>query len=154
TVQLVALQETSLPVVATVLTLTIAVPGEEPGAVAAESGALGVVATVAGGGPSAGQGLIASARGGGAAAGQTEEAAAPGAAAAAVPTVLSPWERFVLGLDAALEELDREGTGGVTRPSGPADRPDSPPGPGATAPGGGSGLRSVPDRPPGAAWDG
>ena len=30
---------------------------------------------------------------------------------AGVPTVLSPWQRFVLGLDEALEELERQGEG-------------------------------------------
>jgi hypothetical protein len=154
TVQLVALQETSLPLVATVLTLTLAVSGEEPGAVPAESEALGVVATVAGAGTSAGQGPISTARGVSATTGETEGSDEAGPPTAAVLAALAAWERFVLGLDAALEELDREDAGGITGPSEPADRPQPSPGIGAPSPVGGPGSRSAPARPSGAERDG
>jgi hypothetical protein len=146
-VQLVALHETSLPLVATVLTLTIPVTGEESGAVPAESEALGVVATVAGSGISAGQGPVSSARGLGPTTDPTDGSNEPGPPATAMPSALTPWERFVLGLDAALEELDREGAGGVLSPSEPVDRPAPPPGPSVPAQGRESGARSVPERP-------
>ena len=41
----------------------------------------------------------------------------------AVPAVIAPWERFVIGLDEALEEQEREGAGGLMGPSEPGDRP-------------------------------
>ena len=145
-----ALHETSLPLVATVLTLTLEVSGEELGPGRSEAEALGLVASVAGPGTSAGQGPLSAVRGGVSEVGPTEGTDEPGAVATAVPAVLSPWERFVLGLDEALEELERQGAGGSMGPSEPVDRPDSTPGPGVPAPGGGSGLRSIPERPPAA----
>ena len=66
-VQLVALHDTSLPLVATVLTLTLEVAGEEVRPARPETEAPGVVASVAGPGISAGQGPLSAARGGGSA---------------------------------------------------------------------------------------
>jgi hypothetical protein len=149
-VQLVALQENSLPLVATALTLTLQVPTEEAVPSPAEAEGLGVVATVGGAGITVGQGPIATTRGGGSTAGQPDESGEASASEGAAPSALAPWERFVLGLDKALEEVDREGAGGAPGPSEPADRPAPPPGPGVPAQGRESGVRSVPERPAGA----
>jgi hypothetical protein len=144
TVQLVALNETSLPLVATVLTLTISGPGAELGPALAETQAAGVVATVAGLGTSAGQGPVSTSRGGGATSGPIEESDESGAAATAAPAGLAPWERFVLGVDEALEELSRENPGGIMGPPAPTGPSAPAPGPLAPAQGVGPGLRSVP----------
>jgi hypothetical protein len=151
TVQLVALNETSLPLVATVLTLTISGAGAELDPALVETEAIGVVATVAGPATSAGQGLVSTSRGGEATAGPTEESGESGAAATAAPAVLAPWERFVLGLDRALEELGRENSGGIISPPPAAAAPS--PVPAVPAQGGGPGLQSVPVRPSGAEPD-
>jgi hypothetical protein len=153
-VQLVALHETSLPLAASVLTLTASNPAEETGPALAEAEAVGTVASAVGTGTSAGQGPFSTPRGGGATSGPTEDSDESGAGATAAPAVLAPWEQFVLGLDKALEELEREGAGGSTARSQPTDRPEPPPGPGAPAQGGGSGLRSVPERPSDDEWQG
>ena len=114
-----------------------------------ETEALGIVASLAAPGISAGQGSLSAARGGGSETGPTEGSDEPGATGQAVPTVLSPWERFVLGLDEALEELERQGAGEPMGPSEPVDRPDSHAGARLPAQGRGAGLRSVPERPAG-----
>ena len=121
--QLVALNDSSLPLVATVLTLTFEVSAEETGGGASEAGALGTVASGAGPGTSAGQGPFSSARRDESGTVLMEGSDVPGATGAVVPAVLMPWERFVLGLDKALEELEPEGTGEVLAPSGPMDGP-------------------------------
>ena len=121
--QLVALHDTSLPLVATVLTLTLEVASEETGPALPETDALGIVASLAAPGISAGQGSLSAARGGGSEGDPIEGSEEPGATGQDVPAVLAPWERFVLGLDEALEELEREGAGGLMGPSGPGDRP-------------------------------
>jgi hypothetical protein len=147
TVQLVALNETSLPLVATVLTLTISGPGAEFGPALAVTEASGVVATVSGTGTSAGQGPLATSGGGGATSGATEDPDESGAAATAAPAGLAPWERFVLGVDEALEELGRENSDGMMGPPAPPAPAAPAPGPSAPAQGVGPGLRSVPIRP-------
>ncbi len=148
-VQLVSLRDTSLPLVATVLTLTIEVSGEGEGFALAESQALAVSANTPGSGISVGQGLASQRSGGGSATDvltQTEEAGA--GAPAALPPVLAPWERFLLGLDEALEEFRRanpeglSGAGGVPSPSeGSAPQPA----PGAVPQGGSTSLRPTSD---------
>ncbi len=145
--QLVALHDSSLPLVATVLMLTLEVEGE--GAVSAlpETEALGIVASLMSPGISAGQGSLSATRGGGSEWGPIEGSEEPGATGQERSAVLAPWERFVLGLDEALEELEREGSGGLMAPSQPVDRSGPTPRPGAPAPDGGSGMRSTPDRP-------
>jgi hypothetical protein len=152
--QLVALHDSSLPLVATVLTLSLELSSEETGPGAVESGASVAVALMAGPGTSAGQGPLSMVRGGGSAVGPTEGADEPGAVETGVPTVLSPWQRFVLGLDEALEELERQGAGETMGPSEPVDRPDSQPGLDLPAQGRGAGVRSVPERPAGAEDEG
>ncbi|MGP0063469.1 MAG: FG-GAP-like repeat-containing protein, partial [Isosphaeraceae bacterium] len=115
-VQLVSLHDTSLPLVATVLTLTIEVSGEEQGYGPAESQALSVSVSSSGSGISVGQGAMSQKGGGGGSA--TEEAASSDVAGAdvagVVPAVLSPWERFLLGVDEALEEFRRQNAAGVS----------------------------------------
>ncbi len=128
--------------------------GEESGAALPETEALGIVASLVAPGNSAGQGVFATARAGGSDLGPTDGADEPGATGQEVRAALAPWERFVLGLDEALEEQEREGAGGLMGPSEPGDRPA--PSPREVMPpaaGGGSGLRSVPDRPPGTEWE-
>ena len=149
-VQLVALNDTSLPLAATVLTLTLEVASEETGPALAETEALGIVASLVAPGISAGQGSLSAARGGGSEGDPIEGSDEPGATGPDVSAVLAPWERFVLGLDEALEEQERAGAGGLMGPSEPGDRPAPSPREVMPAEGGGSGLRSVPDRPPGA----
>ena len=132
--QLVALNESSLPLVATVLTLTITVSGNELNLGLLESEAIAVAAFLPGTGISVGQGVSSQGRGG--PGGDDDvESDAPGAAIpGAVPAVIAPWERFVIGLEEALEKFQQENPNGVS--GAPArdtasDRSDSP---AATAP--------------------
>ncbi len=149
-VQLVSLRDTSLPLVATVLTLTIEVSGEGESLAAAESQALSVSANSPGSGISVGQGSVSQRGGGGSptddGSTQTEEAGAR--VPAALPPVLAPWERFLLGLDEALEEFRRanpeglSGAGGVPSASeGSAPQPV----PGAVPQGGSTSSRPTSD---------
>jgi hypothetical protein len=108
-VQLVALTENALPLVATVLTLTINVSSVEPEFGPAESEALAVGAFVPGPGISVGQPVLSSRGGGGLTADEpapTDDSAA--GAAGTAPPILAPWERFLLGVDEALEDLRRQ----------------------------------------------
>jgi hypothetical protein len=151
-VQLVPLREESLPLVATVLTLTISVANEEPARGPAGAEVASVAAVLPGGGIALGQGLAGPGRGGGGS-GADEPAQADEAgtdAATTVPAAISVWERIVLGLDEALERFRRENPGGLSgagagsaRPAG--DRPESPATPGAPAQGVPSSLRSAPE---------
>ena len=138
--QLVPLNESSLPLVATVLTLTVSVSNEEPNLGPTEAGGATVAAFVPGAGIALGQGpAAASGRGGGGAGAdepaQEEEAGAPSAMAA---PAISVWERIVLGWDEALERFRRKHPSGLSgagswRPAG--DRPGSPASPRARRPG-------------------
>ena len=65
-----------------------------------------------------------------------------------VPSVLAPWERFLLGLDEALEEFGRQNVPGVLgEPEAGAggDRPGSTPSSSLPAQGAPSGMRLAPD---------
>ncbi len=124
-VQLVALNDATLPLVATVLTLTLETTGAELGTASMEGEAAAAVAAV-GPGTTAGQGPASTAGGGGSANGPTEDADDP-AAAARASAMLAPWESFLLGLDEALEELGREGAGNFLERLGPPDQPAPPP---------------------------
>jgi hypothetical protein len=154
--QLVALNETSLPLVATVLTLTVPVPGAEFSLGPAEFEAATVASFLPGAGISVGQGLAPTSRGGGPSGDEAVAAEEPGAAATeAVPGAISAWERMVIGLDEALEQFRRANPGGLSgaMESSPAgDRPQAAPAPSpsqpASAPGAPTGTRSEPDRPP------
>ena len=93
--QLVPLHESSLPLVATVLTLTIAVPGAELNLGLAETEATAVAAFLPGTGVSVGQGLSSQGRGG-PGGDDGAESDVPGAGVAgAVPAAIAPWERYV-----------------------------------------------------------
>ena len=149
TVQLVSLRDTSLPLVATVLTLTLEISGEGEGLAPAESQALLVSANAPGSGISVGQGTVAQ-RGGGSSATdgstQTEEAGA--GVPATSPSVLAPWERFLLGLDAALEEFRRanpEGLFGAGGAPSASDGSAPQPAPGTVPQGGSTCLRPTSD---------
>ena len=112
--QLVPLNESSLPLVATVLTLTIAVPGDELNLGLAETEATAVAAFLPGTGVSVGQGLSSQGRGG-PGGDDGAESDVPGAGVAgAVPAAIAPWERYVIGLDEALEQFRRENPNGVS----------------------------------------
>jgi hypothetical protein len=154
-VQLVPLHETSLPLVATVLTLTISASNEGPTLGPAEAEAASVAAVLPGAGISLGQGPAGLSRGGGGSGAgdpaQADEAA--GNAATPAPAAISVWERMVLGLDEALERFRRENPGGLSgagagsaRPGG--DRPEAPATPGAPAQGVPSSLRWAPEQLP------
>ena len=116
TVQLVSVQNNALPLVATVLTLTIDVSSEEEIFGAAESEALATIAAQTGAGISVGQPLLSSGRGGGGSGDAPVEADEVGSGV--VPVALLPWERFVLGLDEALEEVRRQDPFGVSGSGG------------------------------------
>jgi len=143
--QLVPLNESSLPLVATVLTLTITVSGNELNLGLVEIEATAVAAFLPGTGISVGQGLSSQVRGG---PGGDDglELAVPGASVAgAVPAAIAPWERFVIGLDEALEQFQREnpnGVSGAPARDSASERPDSPPAAGASAQGGPTSLKS------------
>ena len=127
--QLVPLNESSLPLVATVLTLTITVSGNELNLGLVETEAIAVAAFLPGTGVSVGQGLSSQGRGG-PGANDDAESDVPGAAVAgAVPAVIAPWERFVIGLDEALEQFQRDnpnGVSGAPARDAASDRSDSP----------------------------
>jgi hypothetical protein len=116
--QLVALHETSLPLVTTVLTLTISVSGAELNIGLVETEETAVAAFLPGTSISVGQSLSSSSRGGPGA-----ESDVPGSSPAdALTADIAPWQRLVLGLDEAIEQFQREHPNGL---SGPSDR-DSP----------------------------
>ncbi len=148
-VQLVSLHDTSLPLVATVLTLTIEVSGEGEGFALAESQALSVSASTPGSGISVGQGSVSQRGGGGSATdGSTPTEEAGAGAPAALPPVLAPWERFLLGLDEALEEFRRanpEGLSGAGGVPAASDGSSSQPAPGAVPQGGSTSVRPTSD---------
>ena len=139
--ELVALRESSLPMVATALTLTIPVSDEASRPELADSEAAAVARSGVGPESSAGRAASTAARGRGRATSRTGESDKPGSDTWPQPAALQPWQRFVLGLDGALEVLDRENTGGITGPGEPMEQP---PGPGVRAQGGGPGLRVDP----------
>ena len=127
--QLVALNESSLPLVATVLTLTITVSGNELNLGLVETEAIAVAAFLPGTGVSVGQGL--SSQGQGGPGGDDDaESDVPGAVIpGAVPAVIAPWERFVIGLDEAIEKFQRDnpnGVSGAPARDSASDRSDSP----------------------------
>jgi FG-GAP-like repeat len=147
--QLVPLHESSLPLVATLLTLTISVSsGEELnfGLVATE--ATVVAAFLPGSGISVGQGLSSQRSGGLEGDDGAELDESKDGVAGAVPAAISTWERYVIRLDEALEKFQREHPNGVS--SAPArdsssDRSDSPPAAGQPAQGGPTSLNSSPN---------
>jgi hypothetical protein len=148
-VQLVALNDTSLPLVATVLTLTINVSGEELEFGPAESEAFAVGAFLAVTGTSVGQPVLSSR--GGSASGADESALSGDTGvgvADTVPSILAPWERFVLGLDVALEEFRRQNATGGSGTGGAAasgDREGSSPSSSLPAQGAPTGAWLAPD---------
>jgi hypothetical protein len=149
--QLVPLHESSLPLVATVLTLTIPVSGVELNLGLFEEEAVTVAAFLPGSGIAVGQGLSSPGRGGRAGADEAVQPDEPGASAAATATVIAPWERVVIGLDEALEQFRRQNPGGLSGAVGPSssgDRSGPPMAPPAPVPGGPASMRSDPDRLP------
>ena len=146
--QLVPLHESSLPLVATVLTLTIAVSGDELNLGLAETEATAVAAFLPGTGISVGQGLSSQRSGGPGGDDGAESDESEAGVAGAVPAAIAPWERFVIGLDEALEKFQREnpnGVSGAPARDSASDRPDSPPAAGLPTQGGPTSLKSGPD---------
>jgi hypothetical protein len=128
--QLVPLHDSSLPLVATVLTLTISVSGEELNFDLVATEATAVAAFLPGTGISVGQGLSSQGRGGPGNDDGTESDESAAGVAVAAPAASSPWERYVIGLDEALEKFQREhptGISGAPARDSTSDRPQSPP---------------------------
>jgi hypothetical protein len=102
-------------------------------------------AFLSGTGATVGQGLSSHERGG--PGGDDSEAADEPLAAVAesVPGVITPWERFVIGLDKALEQFWRDnpdGVSGAPAPGTASDHADSPPAADAPTQGGPTSLKS------------
>ncbi len=143
--QLVSLHETSLPLVATLLTLTISVSSEELNLVAVEAETTAVAAFLPGSGISVGQGLSFQRSGGPGGDDAAELDGSKTDVAGAVPAAIAPWERYVLGLDEALEKFQREnpnGVSGAPARDSSSDRPDSPPAAGLPTQGGPTSWKS------------
>ncbi len=105
--QLVSFSESSLPVAATVLTLTIAVSDDE---INVSTDAAFLPAT----GVSLGQGLVlAQGRSGPGVENGVESDEQEAGDSGAMPSVITPWEKFVIGLDQALEQFQREHPNGI-----------------------------------------
>jgi hypothetical protein len=149
--QLVALHESSLPLVATVLTLTISVSGVELNLDLVATEATTVAAFLPGTGISVGQGLPSQQSGGPANDDGAESDESPAGVAGAVPAAIAPWERYVIGLDEALEKFQREhpnGVSGAPARDSSSDRPQSPPAAGLPAQGGPTSGKSGSDSAP------
>jgi hypothetical protein len=135
--QLVPLSESSLPLVATVLTFTITVSGNDFNLGLAETES----AFLSGTGATVGQGLLSQGRGGpGGDDGAPSDEPETGVAGS-VPAVITPWERFVIGLDKALEQFWRDNPDGVSGAPAPGTASD-PPAADAPAQGGPTSLKS------------
>jgi hypothetical protein len=111
--QLVSLSESSLPLGATVLTLTIALPGDELGLGTAGSEAAAVASISPGPGVSLGQGFLGQGRGPSSTSATLPPSDSGEDAAVAVPAALAPWQRFVLGQDEAIEKFQRDNPNGL-----------------------------------------
>ena len=149
--QLVPLHESSLPLLATVLTLTIAVSGNELELGLQETEATAVAAFLSGTGISLGQSLSSQAKGGPGGDDNAESDGEKTDVAGTVPAVIAPWARFVLGLDQVLEQFQRENPNGVSgTPAGDSgtDHADSPPATGIPTQGGPTTIKSSPDQVP------
>jgi hypothetical protein len=146
--QLVPLHESSLPLVATVLTLTISVSGVELNFDLVATEATAVAAFLPGTGISVGQGLSSQRSGGPGNDDGTQSDESAAGVAVAVPAASAPWERYVIGLDEALEKFQREhpsGVSGAPARDSSSDRPQSPPAAGLPTQGGPTSLRSSPN---------
>jgi hypothetical protein len=144
--QLVALNESSasVPLVASVLTLTIPVSGTELNLGLVETETATLAAFVSGNGVSVGQGLASPGRVGNGGADEAAQSDEPGARAALAPSAIAPWERMVIGLDKALEEFRRENPGGlsgVRESSSGGDRSAAPVAPPSVVPNGPANMR-------------
>ena len=84
----------------------------------ARDGGHAVAAFLSGTGVSVGQSLSSQAKGGPGGDDDAESDEPEPAVAGAVPTVIAPWERFVIGLDKALEQFWRENPNGVSGAAG------------------------------------
>jgi hypothetical protein len=112
--QLVALHETSLPLVTTVLTLTISVSGSEISVGIVETEETAVAAFLPGTSISVGQSLSSAARGGAGGDGTAESDGPAASLTGVVPAAIAPWQRLVLGLDEALEKFQKDNPNGVS----------------------------------------
>jgi hypothetical protein len=122
--QLVPLSASSLPLVATVLTLTIEVNASELNLGPAENGAAGFLASLPGTGISVGQGLSLPGRDAGFSSADVERLAAQDPTGASnAPATLSGWERTILRLDEAWEALRARVTKDTNESPSPAPAP-------------------------------
>jgi hypothetical protein len=110
--QLVPLNESSLALVGTLLTLTIAAPGSETNLESAEAAAA-VTSTAS---VSLGQSVYPQGARDDAGSGDGEKVADAEAAAKPASASASAWERFILNLDEALERLRGEFQGRIRKP--------------------------------------
>jgi Concanavalin A-like lectin/glucanases superfamily/FG-GAP-like repeat len=148
--QLVPLHEASLPLVATVLTLTISTSADDLNLGLADTDATAGAAFLQGTGVSVGQGLSSQGRGGSGGDNVAQSDPTGAVVAGAVPAVIAPWERFVIGLDEALEQFRRENPNGVSDAPAPAATSD-PPRAGAPGHDGPTSWKSGPNYVPGGA---
>jgi FG-GAP-like repeat len=149
--QLVSLTDSSLPLLASVLTFTITVSGDELNLEMQETDATAVAAFLSGTGATVGQSLTSQSKGG-PAGDNSAESDEPGTnAAGPVPAVIAPWARFVLGLDQAIEQFQRENPNGVSgAPAGGSgtDHADPPPAADPPAQRGPTTIKASPDQVP------
>jgi hypothetical protein len=149
--QLVPFEGSSVPLVATVLTLTIEVSASELSLPLDVTGNGSTGAFLAGSGITVGQSVSSARQGGSSGAPLVADELTPGGAGAGVGQAQAlPWERFVLGLDQVRERFLRENPNGLsgavnrTERSDRSDRTKSPATPGAPAPGKPTGSPSAP----------
>jgi hypothetical protein len=143
-VQIVALNDTSLPLVVTVLTLTIESSGAELGIGPSESEAVSFATFLPGSSSSFGQGMSSQGRAGPVADEVVESEGSGGEAGTLVPGPTSLWERFLLGLDEALERFrgaNPDGLSGAAEGISVPERSAPQPAPGAVPRGGSTGLK-------------
>jgi hypothetical protein len=112
--QLVALNETSLPLVTTVLTLTLSVSGAEINFGLVETEATAIAAFLPGTAIAVGQSLSSSGRGGPAGNGDAESDLPEASPAGPLPAGIATWQRLILGLEEALQQFQRENPNGVS----------------------------------------
>ncbi len=145
--QLVPLQESSLALVASLLTLTVSTSTVELATLSAESESAVSVAVAPSSSATLGQSVSGQS---GHDSSESDEAENAGQFADGVNPVLpiaSPWERFMLGLDAALEQFRGEFQSRILRPKNQPterDHPTATPSSDRSRPGAPTGFRSIP----------
>ena len=146
--QLVPLQESSLALVASLLTLTVSPTDGEQSALSAQSESAVSVAAPPGSSASLGQSVSGQSGRNLAGIDEAEKAGeSPDPANPGQPAT-TPWERFVIGLDAALEQFGREFQNRILKPKTPPtehDQPQTKPSADSSPPGAPTSFRSTLD---------